>query len=155
MNDLLTIEECHEYIGICCEVCDTPQLRRKISLEFNNRFSARMGDALWDGCVGRIRLSAPLFHKASIDERIETVVHETCHVIAYYKFGRCQPHGRHWKEMMERCGYQNPRRCHSVDLIGIVARRTQRSGNVLSFCGCEPGFKLMRPDPWGTRGNRR
>ena len=64
-----------------CRACGVPELSGRIRVFWNSRFIARMGDACWDQVrgVGLMRLSRPLWPKASDEERRETVIHETCH----------------------------------------------------------------------------
>jgi SprT protein len=131
-----------EYIAIACTLCGVDELAARTRVTWNARFFARMGDARWD-CrqnLGFIRLSAPLWAKASRDQQVETIIHEACHVIADYKFGRRQKHGPRWQEMMRLCGYQSPRRCHTVDLGGIRARRLGR--RLSATCGCPGGILI-------------
>lgn len=131
-----------EYIAIACTLCGAEELAGRIRVAWNRRFLARMGDARWDYRVGLgfVRLSAPLWPKASHDQQVETIIHEVCHVIADYKFGGRQRHGPRWQEMMRLCGYQSPRRCHAVDLPAIRARRLGR--RLSAACGCPGGILI-------------
>lgn len=131
-----------EVFEIVCAVCDTPELVGKVRIVWNSRFISRMGDARWSLTQGRglIRLSRPLWPKASEEERMETVIHEACHIIADYKFGSRQIHGPRWQQMMRLCGYENPRRCHRVDLETIRARRQDH--RIRAACGCAAGVTV-------------
>jgi SprT protein len=134
-------DDIRELIELTCRACGVPELSARIRVTWSGRFIARMGDARWDaaaGC-GLIRLSRPLWPKASDEERRETVVHETCHVIADCRFGRRQGHGPRWRQMMARCGYVHAQRCHSVDREAIQERRERRRVEVLARCGCADG----------------
>jgi len=138
------LETYAELVAIACECCDVPELAPEITISWNERFTARMGDASWiaKASVGRIRLSLPLWPKASTQEQDETVVHEACHIIADYRTGQRQSHGKVWREMMQRCGYAEPRRCHKVDDEGIQARR--RTFRVPVRCGCPTPIYVSR-----------
>jgi SprT protein len=133
------MDNIRELIDTVCQVCGTPELIGKIQVSWNNRFIARMGDARWDmkRRLGIIRFSSALWPKASLDERKETVVHETCHVIADYRHGRNQGHGAAWQELMRLCGYPEAKRCHAVDREAIIARRRQRL--IRALCACPQG----------------
>jgi predicted SprT family Zn-dependent metalloprotease len=133
-----------EYIAIACVLCGVEELIGRIRVAWNGRFIARMGDARWDHRkgTGLIRLSMPLWPKASQDEQVETITHEACHVIADYKFGGRQMHGARWQEMMRLCGYEKPRRCHKVNLDEIRTRRLRR--RISTACGC-PGGNWVTP----------
>jgi len=138
------IDAIREQIETACRVCSAPELCGRIRVTWNGRFIARMGDARWDKVrgLGLIRLSRPLWPRASDEERRETVIHETCHVIADYRFGGKQGHGPAWKRMMALCGYTQPQRCHSVDREAIQQRRAQRRIEVRGRCGCTAGVIL-------------
>ena len=133
-----------EQIEWACRTCGVPELIGRIRVLWSGRFIARMGDARWDKRrgTGIIRLSRPLWPKASDEERRETVIHETCHVIADYRFGGKQGHGPHWHQMMSLCGYERPQRCHGVDHEAIRERRERRRVEVLGHCGCAEGVIL-------------
>jgi predicted SprT family Zn-dependent metalloprotease len=139
MNDPI-----RELIEGACRACGVPGLSGKIRVSWSGRFISRMGDARWDGVrgLGFVRLSRPLWPKASDEERRETVIHETCHVIADCRFGGKQGHGPAWRHMMGLCGYARPQRCHSVDHEAIQQRRQRRRVEVRARCGCAEGVVL-------------
>jgi len=139
MSDLI-----REQILAACRACGVPELSARIRIVWSGRFIARMGDARWDRAqgIGIIRLSRALWPKASEDERRETVIHETCHVIADCRFGGKQGHGPSWRRMMALCGYARPTRCHAVDSETIRERRERRRAEVLGRCGCAGGVVL-------------
>lgn len=131
-----------ETFEIACTLCGVPELVGKVRIVWNARFTARMGDARWNYAQGRglIRLSRPLWPKATEEEQMETVIHEACHLIADYKFGRRQVHGPRWRQMMRLCGYDNPRRCHRVDQEAIHTRRHKQ--RIVAVCGCATGVTV-------------
>jgi SprT protein len=135
-----------ELIEGACRACGAPELVGRVRVAWNGRFTARMGDARWDrACgVGIVRLSKPLWPKASDEERRETVIHEACHVIADYRFGGKQGHGPRWRQMMALCGYPRPRRCHVVNYDAIQERRERRRVEVRARCAC-PGGVMLGP----------
>jgi predicted SprT family Zn-dependent metalloprotease len=144
MPIVMSTKDVMEHIAIACTLCGADELIGRIRIAWNGRFIARMGDARWDyrEGMGLIRLSLPLWTKASHDEQAETITHEACHIIADYKFRGRQMHGPRWQEMMRLCGYQSPRRCHGVNLDEIRNRRLRRRIN--AACGC-PGGILVTP----------
>jgi SprT protein len=107
--------EIRRWIRYACERNDVPELAQVIQVEWKTRFTRRLGDALYNprSYQARIRLSVPLWERATEEERRETVVHETCHVIAGYQFGSVPSHGVEWKEAMRKCGLK-PIPTHSV-----------------------------------------
>lgn len=103
----------------------------RIRFEWNDRFTSRAGDADYGKML--IRLSKPLFKRATIKDQEETVIHEACHLIAMKKFGtRTKPHGGKWKAYMLMCGIE-PDRCHSIDRTGL--KRTQKIFTTDCYCG--------------------
>jgi predicted SprT family Zn-dependent metalloprotease len=123
-----------------------------VIVEFNGRFTARMGDARvrdtghQAGChfTGRIRLSKPLWPRATPEERRSTTIHETCHIVQRYrelKAGRprSDAHGFVWKALMIECGL-TPKRCHKVNRDGL--KRTV--ARVQAYCGCDEGHQITK-----------
>lgn len=54
-----------------------------------------------------IRISVKVFPLLKKKYQIETLVHESCHIIAWYLYGITHhSHGKHWKQTMIRCGYK-------------------------------------------------
>jgi SprT protein len=110
-----------------CHHNDVPELAQAIVIEWNRRFTRRLGDAVFNPITfqSKIRLSIPLWPRASSQDRRETVVHEACHLIVWHKFDQLvAPHGSEWKAAMKNCGVQ-PVRTHDVDRAGL-ARRQRR-----------------------------
>ena len=101
-----------------------------IRVEFNARFTSRMGDARvmdYAKRTGRVRLSASaLWRRATPVKRRNTVVHEVAHVLANLAAGAGVRvgHGYGWKTMMVRLG-EEPTRCHSVNRDGLRRRRAR------------------------------
>ncbi|QGJ69809.1 SprT domain-containing protein [Planctomycetales bacterium 10988] len=113
-----------------CERCQTGKLAEQITIKFNPRFTSRAGDANYRSLT--IRLSQPLWQRMAPAERRETVIHEACHLIAYFHHGsQIAPHGPEWQSMMIRCGLE-PKRCHQIERSDL--RRQVRRREV--YCGC-------------------
>lgn len=134
MSENLT-SQIRKWIDFACDSNGVPELKYKIKFQFESSFTRRMGDAMWDRKKkqGIVRLSSPLWPRASEQERYETVVHEACHVVVGYKNEnrRVQPHGEEWKRAMLACEIQ-PNRTHCVDRKGL-ARNKKRM--IVSDCG--------------------
>jgi len=123
------VEDRHKirsWIRFACQRNEVPELSQAVVVEWNRRFTRRLGDGVYSpiSMRARIRLSAPLWPRASEIDRRETVIHETCHVIVGYKFGGYAvfPHGPEWKEAMRACGVE-PLRTHTVDRSGLARRQ--------------------------------
>lgn len=118
----MTISEIRAIIRAACEVNGCADLADKIPVKWSNRMTSAMGKASYRiGGGYSITLSAPLFDRASYDERVQTIAHEACHVIDGYINDRRMSHGPTWKACMRRAGYA-PARCHSVSNAGLVRR---------------------------------
>jgi SprT protein len=111
-----------------------------VKVEWKSDFTRRFGDANYS--LGRIRLSRPLWDRATEQEREQVVKHEACHLIAFQKYGyRIMPHGREWKNAMLRAG-RKPERCHNIDRTGLrrntVRYHTSCACGYLNDRGCGP-----------------
>jgi len=114
-----------------CIANNVPMLCNRITIRFNNRLTRCMGRACFDYSI---ELSLPLWPRATKKERINTIVHEACHLIALNKYGYIawkKPHGKLWKACMVQAG-ETPTRTHSVDRTGL--RRKQK--RYLYKCSC-------------------
>ena len=120
------------WVRYACERNEVPELCPVITVEWNRRFTRRMGDGMYNprSFKARIRLSIPLWSRASAEEKRETVIHEACHVIVGYRFGCVRSHGIEWKQAMINCGLK-PVPTHSVDRSGL-ARKQRR----FILCDC-------------------
>ena len=89
-----------KWIRFACDSNEVDELAQVIVVEWNPRFTRRLEDAAYSSITyrARIRLSIPLWPRATEEDRRETVIHETCHLIAFYKFGQvAAPHGSEWR----------------------------------------------------------
>jgi SprT protein len=117
-----------EWIWFACGQNEVEELAQTIIIEWNSRFTRRMADAFYCPATyrARIRLSIPLWPRASEEQRRETIIHEVCHCVVWYKHGLLVlAHGGQWKQAMLRCGLE-PVRCHSIDRTGLA--RSRRCG---------------------------
>jgi len=113
-----------------------------VVIQFNKRFTARMGDAMYGFPGPRIRLSEPMWPMISQAERRDTVIHEACHIVVMHEdeeAGRTgkmksKPHGLEWRQKMRACGLE-PRRVggESIDKTKIPGGRKRYK----VFCRCK------------------
>jgi SprT protein len=127
-----SMQEIRDLVGEVFARFQLSELGSSVKIEFNNRFVSRMGDASY--FKHRIRLSAPLWPRATSEERRQTIIHEACHIIAEHMFwtGKTKDntsHGLCWKRCMLMCGVK-PDRCHKVSTKGLLAR-------VEAICNCK------------------
>lgn len=127
-----SVEEVSSIIVDTCKRLNLVSLPKLVSWSWNSRFKVCMGDATWPRA--HIRLSSALWPRASVDERRETVVHETCHLAVAHLRGHMQAgggaHGRLWQSLMLDAGSPAAARCHRVNVDGLVAR-------VEALCNCK------------------
>lgn len=64
-----------------------------------------------------IKLSHSYFDNISIEEQRNTVIHETCHIIAHHLFPqqKIMPHGKEWKRCMRNAGLA-AKRTHNFEI---------------------------------------
>lgn len=116
------IEACREKLGITIP----------IFMEWNDRFTTKMGDACYYKYYGRIRLSVKLFRRASEQDQRETVIHEVCHIAKEHLGYPGDHHGYWWKTLNYKCGIY-PKRTHNVDTTGLSRKQDRYSVK----CGCQ------------------
>jgi SprT protein len=137
----MTTQEIRQIMAKVCKACGVPDLDRKVRIEWNDRFTQRLGDANYSKM--RIRLSVPLWERANAQEREQVVAHEMCHIVASHKYGdHIKAHGGEWRACMMVAGYP-PDRCHSVDRTGL--RKTRKTCE--TRCGC--GLHMVTPKVFG------
>jgi len=131
-----------------------------LTIEWSTRFTSRLGDACYfntaslpawrqvpkkikknviDGICAHVRFSAPIWPRASVEERYNTVVHEIAHIVASHEAdlaGRRKPqaHGSEWKRVMLRAGVR-PERCHHVDPKGLKGKKSRKTE--VAHCDCK------------------
>lgn len=150
MADLMTKAEIRATVQEILVALGEPHLQVNVML--NNRFTARLGDARYDRLrgVGRVRFSLPLWPRASVEERRETIVHEVCHVVQRLRYPMSSAHGHEWKMLMRQAGIARAARCHTVDRTGL--RRRQARVQAVCACGThEITQTLARRMAQGTR----
>lgn len=132
-----------------CQSNGVPELFPKIKWEFNSRFISKLGDASYKNL--RLRFSAVLWARATIEQKEQVVKHETCHLVAFSKFGPAiKAHGLEWASTMRLAG-QVPERTHKVQtakktievkctnctkvhLMGLIRARKMKAGISSYLC---------------------
>ncbi len=113
-----------------CEVNGVPHLASEITIEFNSRFTCRLGDASWRR--RNIRLAAKVWKTLPVMERRVAVIHEACHIIAGVKTkGKGKAHGREWVQAMHNAGVA----AHVCSKV--VAHKPKKRRRVKAYCGCK------------------
>jgi len=126
-NATMAHSEVREWVAYACECNNCPKLIGKIRVEWSNKLTRTMGICRQPGRVPywRITLSAPIFARATTEERYNTIVHETCHAVEGFLFGYVDPqlegHGPKWRNAMRCCGIE-PTRYHHVNTDGLRTR---------------------------------
>lgn len=118
-NRPLTPLQIKEYTKIACEANGMPDFWKEIKFKWLNKLKSRAGDASKKNGVYLMRLSIPLFSRATEEQKKETVIHEVCHLINFKQGLYNEKHGDFWRTAMIRSGYPNPQRCHKIDRTGL------------------------------------
>ncbi len=138
--------EVHAWIGETLEKLDCVGLSDQLDVQWNNRFTRKIGDSRIEVCEARywsrIRFSVKLWPRATPEQRRSTVIHEVCHLVCAYQAhagGQVRPkvHGVEWGMLMRRCGVP-PDRTHNVKCDDL--NRRQWVG-----VGCECGGFNITP----------
>ena len=135
----------------CLRTLGREDLFLYLRIDWSNKFTSRMGDALYareneqvlksnekyriNGIIARVRFSIPLWPRATEEERKETVVHEICHLVAAHeafleKRKISNKHGYEWQSLMRKAGVE-PEEKHRINVLG-VGRKT-----IVAKCHCQ------------------
>lgn len=131
--------ELHEILDFCLAKADITYVP-DVSFEWSNRMTRAAGYAQWDKYIrrGLIKLSLPLFERATPEKCRNTVIHEICHIIEGLN-GRKLSHDWYWRNMMIKCG-EVPKRCHNINRDGLK-RQTSR---YTAYCQCEVPHEITK-----------
>lgn len=133
-----------------------------ISLEWNSRFTRRMGDAtMYASGSNRIRFSSKLWPMATPEKRRNTMIHELAHVYAHRVNGD-RGHGRWWKQWMRRFGVA-PERCYSVtaenfhnpEAVQALRRKVKKWEIACPGCGNKLRFGTRLRNNWINKRQTR
>ena len=123
--------EAKEDIKKACDICG---LAMYPSVVFNNRLRVTAGRAWFPKCS--IDLSLQLWTRMTREDRLQTTVHEACHVISYMKT-RFIGHNKYWKHYMIKCGLK-PLRCHKYNTKGL--KNKVKRYDFICGCGLRKGI---------------
>jgi predicted SprT family Zn-dependent metalloprotease len=142
MRDLDTLSSMNTILQVKKVVRETLEAyghsHLKPTVEFNGRFSARLGDA--NHGLMRLRFSKPLWPRATKEQRYKCIVHEVAHLVVREEHGRwAKSHGWEWKAKMRFMGL-DPDRCHDVPTAGVANKKARYN----TYCKCE-GEKALHP----------
>lgn len=116
-----------------------PEKRKRVTWRWGTQ---RMTSAAGYYSVNRragtheIKLSPALWRLMPTAERIDTVIHETCHHTDYCESDRVG-HGYRWRAHMRRAGVTNVRRTHSIDTSSL-------DGSVRIQCECGAKVRITK-----------
>ena len=127
-----------QIIAQTCKTCNAEHLAARVRYGFSNRFTRQIGVAKTDYSIV---FSTKWFRILNDLEITETIVHETCHLVALYLYGRKAFNHKHqWRSLMRVCGYDNANRC-VVKTTNPFARHQKR---VVITCGCGVQLSLTQ-----------
>ena len=131
----MTNSEVRELIQYACDMNGRPDIAKLIRVKWSNRMTRAMGIASKRGEDNLIKLSIPLFLRATEEQKWQTVIHEACHIIDAVKNSVRMSHGRSWKKCMEACEVK-PDVYHTVSCEGLRRRWSYHCPD------CKRGFEL-------------
>lgn len=74
-----------------------------------------------------------------------TIIHEVAHIVTFKVFPNAkQAHGPEFKRVMRMLGVDNPTRCHSYDVSGLIRRKTVKRFEYVCEHGCTHGLTIHR-----------
>lgn len=103
---VLSHEQVLRWVEFTCKKCGTPELFDSITVRYSKRMTVTVGLAYIED--NEIALSSRFMNhpKYTKEECIDTIVHETCHLVAYYLYGADTDwHGDIWTSLMIKCGF--------------------------------------------------
>lgn len=134
----LTDNDIRDIVDMVCDECGEPDLAQQIWWEWNNRLTRTIARASYT--KKRIQFSRKVFPLYAKEEnrQYKIVVHETCHLVAYYKFGiRIKPHGYEWQCLMRKCGVA-PERCQPE--LPEARKFDRKQIRYKAYCECKTHF---------------
>lgn len=131
----------------------------RVRIAYNPRMRTTLGRALLDEL--RVELNTRLLHEYP-GQLLAVLAHELAHIAARLLYGRVQPHGIHFRRLMQQVG-QDPSATHSLATghlqrrrnrylylhrcsdcgYSFVARRVRRDC-YCSSCGPETAWNILR-----------
>lgn len=147
---LIDEEKIPGWIEFACRTCEVPELAKLITVRWSPLFTARFADA--SPYSKQIRISIPLWPRVTEAKHRNTIIHETCHIIAAYTTGLCKSHGKTWTNLMLRCD-EEPNVTGHVDRTGLA--RTNARINMYCPCPCNTHSISKRRHTRAARGEIR
>ena len=90
-------------IQLTCERNNVSELCNKIQYQFVHKIQNAFSQCYVKAML--IEFSQALWDKATLDQKKNAVVHETAHIVTFYKYGKVNDnHGREWVKCVERAG---------------------------------------------------
>jgi predicted SprT family Zn-dependent metalloprotease len=124
----MTLSEIKKIVRETLDKHGEGQIFPLLIIQWNNRLTSTLGR--YSHYERKLDFSNKLYSRATYEEKLENVVHETCHVIQRFRYPLSSPHGREWKLLMVKSGFK-PNRCHSVSNYGLSKRKQYKV-----YCGC-------------------
>ena len=110
---MITVEKMNEVIYQVCEANGLPEIASTIVVSWSEHMTTTMGRA-WSN-TRKIKFSLILFGVAPLEEQINTVAHETAHIVSDIKYRKRTHHAWQWKHTMRIAGYV-PTRTHDIKI---------------------------------------
>lgn len=102
-------------------------------IRINHRAKARAGQA--SSKKKTIELTGLFFEAAGREaDHTQTLLHEVAHLVSYFAYPKCSPHGREWKRIMIAFG-ANTNRCCNYSYLKEAKAQTAKHQYECMDCG--------------------
>lgn len=126
-----SIDKAKLWIKEACMYNDQKWMPTFISFNFSNKLFVSFGIAKYPNTI---EISKVIWNKASEKQKRNTVMHEACHIIAWFKYGtNIKGHGKEWKECMMRCNLK-PEVYHKIGVYEF--REGKKRYSHIAKCSC-------------------
>jgi SprT protein len=127
----LDAPQIEEQIHSTCAALDVDDLAHVIQWSWNRRLTRAIARAHFHSSL--IELSSRLFPLLSLTDQRDTVIHETCHLVAHRLHGpSIAHHGREWRALMLKAGGMPRARSKSIEGADLLRGKNR----VTYFCTC-------------------
>ena len=109
----------HAIARRCAVAWEMPRLADRARIAYNPRLRTTLGRAMLDKRT--VELNTRLLAE-NPDQLVETLVHELAHLAVYIRYGKVQPHGRHFRTLMRAVGL-SPAATHDLPVAHLQRRR--------------------------------
>ena len=135
---ILNFKKFKEWVDFACAKNKVKNILKTTEIYLSDKMTSTAGIAyISDAEKKIIKLSKPILSKSTEVQARNIIIHETCHIIVYDKFGeKAKAHGIEWKETM-LLSEEEPNIYHSVQPETKIYR------DIKAQCLCKE-FKISK-----------